>query len=366
MKLLSFEAINFRNIAHCTFTPHEVFSFIHGNNGQGKTNLMEALHLLFTLRPIRTGNDIRPLLMQGAEYFSLRAQVDDLEGSHELFFSFSRSGAKKLILDGVEATPREFLTFGPVMFFSPDQAALIVESPEVRRRAIDRSVFHVEPSFYELLAQFKGTLKRRNSILKMDNDPRLLASIDRSFAPLAFEVSRRRRQFIEALAPYFSAVWAVLKPSIFPMSISFFENLGNAQGEEELYTLLRNASNADFQRKTSLLGPQREDLHFLVEEKSSKFFVSHGERKIAALAFIIACIQLIREKSGRVPLFLLDDLAAELDTKTRELVLSYLDHINLQIVMTGIFFPWETNKEGRFLTINEGVLSLNESGTRQK
>jgi len=369
MRLLSFDVLNFRNITSCTLAPHPLFSFIRGDNGQGKTNLMEALHLIFTMRPIRTGNDLRPLVKKGEEYFSLRAQIAEDGGSshgpsqrtRELFFSFAKNGQKKIMMDRSEVAARDFLSTGALHFFSPDQASLLVESPEVRRRALDRSVFHVERSYFDTLAQFKGVLKRRNTILKMERDAKLLASLDRTFAPLSFSVSESRRRFLEALSPHFTQVWSELKPRVAPMSISFAQNLGGAKSEEAFLQCLLGSAESDFQRGTSLLGPQREDIRFLIGERSSKHFVSHGERKVAALSFVLASIKLVRKISGKDPILIIDDLAAELDRETKDRVLAYLDGLDLQIVMTGISFPWDTEKEGGFFSICEGNLAENGS-----
>ena len=356
MKLVDFEVHNFRNIRHLSLRPHPDFTFISGDNGQGKTNLMEAIYVLFNLRPIRSGKDFRPLVQKEQTFFSLGANVAMEHGTQHLFLSFTK-GKKKLLVQKNSVSTKEFLSYGPLNFFSPDEATLLVESPEVRRRALDRSIFHLSPDYFDVLKRFKATLKRRNSVLKMERDKALLSSIDYIFAPLAHEVSQRRSRFIADLRPWYEATWRALKPSLPMLNLGFHSPSTDACTVEEYGALLQERMNQDFLHGTTSIGPQREDITFTIDGHSSKHFISHGERKIAALAFTLSIISMQLHALESIPILLIDDLAAELDEVTKEFVQQYLSKLRAQLIMTGISYPFNVRMEGAFFSIEAGNLN---------
>jgi DNA replication and repair protein RecF len=335
MIILNVEIKNFRNINNIDWIPDKFHSFINGKNGEGKTNLLESLYVLFNLRPLRSGNDFKPLLKKGEEFFSIKAIIKNGKKEFELFFSWS-NGEKRLLIDREKVKPKEFLKNNPVLFFSPDQASFLVESPEVRRRVLDKFIFTMDPSYFDLLSSYKGLLKRRNRVLKYQKDSLLLSSLDTIFAPLAFEVSQKRELMTKKLEPLFVEHWRNLKPENFELSIDYKKNMGEANSKEEFNNILKKREDSDFTTRSTYLGPHREDLIFTMDGAPSKHFISHGERKIASLAFILAFAEMYLQETNKKPLFLIDDISSELDNDTLKRVMNIIYKKKTQVIIAGV------------------------------
>jgi DNA replication and repair protein RecF len=325
---------NFRNIEEIYWEPNKKNSIILGDNGEGKTNLLEAIYLLFTLRPLRTGKDYRPLLKKKENYFSIKANIVLNDKTDEIFISYS-NGKKKLIINKKEVKPKEFLQNHTILFFSPDQSTLLVESPEMRRRLVDRFIFALSPEYYDSLKKFKSILKKRNALLKQTTDKKLIYSLDYSLAPFAFKVSKERREFINLIKPYFENEWKYLKPEVSNLTVGYNSGKKLYNSPESFLKKLHQKIDTDINRNITTFGPHREDISFTINDGIGlKNYLSHGERKAAALAFNLGFAKLLRKKINFHPLFLLDDLSSELDNKTYTRVIENLMDLDSQIIIT--------------------------------
>ena len=235
---------------------------------------------------------------------------------------------------GQEVLNRQFLEHPPVLFFSPDNASLLVESPQMRRSLIDRLVFSMDSQYYELLQKYQYLLKQRNATLKLHRDDGLLQVLDRQLVPLAMDISTRRSSLIEQMQDIFSRQWEELKPDTFPMEVRYSVQLPETW--EERLEQYRERSSMDWQQQTTTLGPHREDILFKAGGRAPRSVLSHGERKSAAFAFNLAFATLYQKEWGTAPLLLVDDLAAELDTATLERSLHRLVHWPGQIILTAL------------------------------
>lgn len=335
MRILLLSLISFRNITRMKWELGAGRNIIVGDNGQGKTNLLEAIHTVFNLRSMRTSNDFKPLIHRGSQFFNIRCLLEEDDGKKADILLAYDGSRRKLTVDRNAVSPRDFMRNHPLVFFSPDQASLLADSPEMRRRLTDRFIFSLYPEYYDLLNEFKLTMRKRNAILKTGGDLKLVNAIDASFAPLAYRVSRLRREFINKLAPHFRSQWIKIKPELEVLDISY-GGQGDVSNSHQMADLL--LANLETDRRTGRtgVGPNVEDILFRFGNELSRHYLSHGERKIASFCFNLAFAELCRTKENIKPVMLIDDISSELDSVTLSKTVRSVYEMDFQTIITTI------------------------------
>lgn len=334
MKILNLGLVSFRNITRMKWEPGSGRNLIVGDNGQGKTNLLEAIYTVFNLRSMRTSNDFKPLINRTSQFFNIRCLVEEDDGRKTDIHLAYDGSRRKLTVDRSTVSPRDFLRNHLLVFFSPDQASLLADSPEMRRRLTDRFIFSLYPEYYDLLNEFKLTMRKRNAILKIGGELKLVSAIDASFAPLAYRVSRLRREFINRLAPHFRSQWIRIKPELEVLDVSYGGS--EVSSSRQMAELLM--SNIENDRRTGRtgVGPNVEDVLFRFGNDLSRHYLSHGERKIASFCFNLAFAELCRTKENINPVLLIDDISSELDSVTLSKTVKSIYEMDFQTIITTI------------------------------
>ncbi|MGM0595812.1 MAG: DNA replication/repair protein RecF [Myxococcota bacterium] len=332
MVIKDLKITSFRNIKRLEWQPVPGINVISGNNGEGKTNLLETLYVLLNLKPLRMGKSFKPLINNEENSFSIRAQLIEGKNRYEKILGY-KDGEKRLQIDKQIVKAKEFIQKSYCIFFSPDEAGMVVDSPGVRRKLMDRFIFSIESNYYEKLILYKRLLKRRNLLLKDNYDKRLIKALDKKFIPLAYEITQKRNKFIEKLSPLFSKVWKKLKPGNIELSLNYDKTLDISDNNAG-YIFYREKYEKESRMGRTNYGPHRDDFIFYADNISSKHFLSHGERKIAAFSFNFAFLDFFIKKVKRLPLIMLDDIAAELDKETLQRVFKLLNNYDSQKFIT--------------------------------
>ena len=320
-----------RNLVAATIEPGERFNVFAGNNGQGKTNLLEALYAVCTLRSFRSPR-LRELITIGQEQAYMAARVDreGLERRYELTLG-ARSRVVRLDGNSVRPISRYFGEFN-VVLFAPEDLLVARGSPGDRRRFLDRAVFTREPAFLATAQDYEKVLKNRNALLKDERSSwahreELLAVYDKQLAELGSRRLQARLDYLDDLRPLFVDAFEAITHSGLKIGFSY-QPSGELQAlenlEEQLLAALSSSRAADLARGTTSVGPHRDVLEFQVEGNPAPSFASQGQLRAMILAWKTAEMQLLARHHSDPPVLLLDDVSSELDPERNEYLFEFL------------------------------------------
>ncbi|WP_213995317.1 DNA replication/repair protein RecF [Arsukibacterium sp.] len=337
MALLSLQVSQFRNMAALAVAVHPEFNLIYGENGSGKTSLLEAIYYLAHGRSFRSRVHQR-LIKDDAPHFTLHAKVSNNQQSYSLGLQRSRTAELLLRLNGANVQRlAEFASLLPVQLLTPDSFRLFFGGPKERRQFFDMGVFHVEPDFFPVWLQFSRVLKQRNSLLKQRRryDDQF-AYWDQQFANLAWQLQGQRQLYIDRLTEAYQLLVAdneLLADITMQLQSGWPERINS---EQALLELLQQNFEQDCRQGFSQYGPQKADLKLKKAQLTVEEVLSRGQLKVLLFALKIAQNNVISNSGSKQPLLLIDDLASELDASSTQLVFEYLTQINSQVFITAI------------------------------
>ncbi|MCW2870088.1 DNA replication/repair protein RecF [Actinacidiphila oryziradicis] len=308
-----------------------------GPNGQGKTNLVEAVGYLATLGSHRVAADA-PLVRMGADRAIVRAAVVQGERQQlvELEINPGRSNRARINRSS-QVRPRDVLGIVRSVLFAPEDLALVKGDPGERRRFLDELITARAPRLAAVRSDYERVLKQRNTLLKSAAMARrhggaagggsalgTLDIWDQHLARAGAELLAQRLDLVQALQPLADKAYEQLAPGGGPVALeyrgSIGERLDGASGREELCGLfleaLAESRKQEIERGVTLVGPHRDDLVLKLGQLPAKGYASHGESWSYALALRLASYELLRA-DGAEPVLVLDDVFAELDERRR-------------------------------------------------
>jgi DNA replication and repair protein RecF len=306
-----------------------------GDNGQGKTNLLEAMYYLSLLRSNRGARD-SDIVRFDASGFFVEAAVCGPE-PHELAVGFERAGKRKKVRK--DGAPLERLSDGlgvvPIVMFSPADVELVAGAPAARRRFLDIMLAFTSRPYLRSLQSYRGALERRNAALReLQRHPtRKTASIEVWEQPLAEHgaaLVRTRRAWVTRVRPGFSERCASVGERL-RVEIAYASSVdANAESVELAITnALAARRSADIRHGLTMVGPHRDDLVLQLGGRDLRAFGSAGQQRTAAIALRTIEAETLRDARGATPVFLLDDPFAELDVRRATRVLALLREIGL-------------------------------------
>ncbi len=334
MHLQRLRAEGFRNLEDINFKPHPSCNIIVGANGSGKTSLLEAIHVLSLGRSFRT-RELQPVINHQKTRLVCYAEVAEKDKLFPL--GVEKRAAEALILQargetGVKLT--DFIANMPVQIITPDSFDLLTTGPEIRRRFIDLGVFHVEHSFVGLSMRFKKGLKQRNAALKQQASPQVIRALDEGFVFSAEAISTMRQHYLSEYIPIFYDILAIFLPNL---CIQYEYVSGWAQNSEGGYAeALKKTLEQDYRYRSTSVGPHRADLKFSVAGFPAQHILSRGQQKLFVSALILAQSVYLSQQTAAKSIFLIDDLASELDKYNLSLILNWLLEREHQVFITSV------------------------------
>jgi DNA replication and repair protein RecF len=329
-----------RNLRPVRLEPRERFNIFVGDNGQGKTNLLEAIFVVAALRSFRTSR-LSDLIAFGRGEAKLGARVvkDELTRVYEVELA---PGSRKVRLDGKAARPlaRYFGAFN-VVVFTPEDLALPRGAPGDRRKFLDRGVFNLEPAYLGTATDYDKVLRTRNSVLRQAAQgalggrqvDELLAVYDAQLAGLAVEIIAARARFIAALGPELAEAFAALTRTGLAARASYASKLaGEPAGAIEAQ--LRAGRARDLAAQSTQLGPHRDDVLLELDGREAGSFASQGQLRAIMLAWKTAELRVLGRVHGDLPILLLDDVSSELDPSRNEYLFEHLAKLAGQCFIT--------------------------------
>lgn len=343
MKLEHISVDGVRNLGHIELTPHARLTVLIGDNGQGKTNLLECIHLASALRPLRAVEKASELVMFGRERGVIKARFE-LDGPLPIEVLVEPKGRKATVA-GKSVRDVGALSWRiGVVSFLPEDSAMIRGGPEQRRRGLDRFAYSILPGFAEVARRFEEALERRNRVLKAPVvDVDLLESYDAPFAQAAAALTHARAAAVARWAPAFRSEARAIGGDALDAEMRYAPDIDGTAGLDEpalierLLEELGAARGHELKRRSTAKGPHHDDVVLWKaygSKEKARFLASQGEARALVLAMKIATVRLSTEARGTGPLLLLDDVAGELDPEKGARLFRAVDDTGAQVFVT--------------------------------
>lgn len=379
MRVTHLSLSNFRNYVSAEVPFVRGLNLIVGKNGQGKTNLAEAISYFSSLSSHRVSVD-SALIRSGAEsaIVRMRVGVDEREVLLEVQLNAHQRNRAQVNKHAVK--PRELTRWFSSVLFAPEDLLLVRGEPAVRRRFLDESLIARQPSFAATIAEYDRVVRQRSALLKaarVSGKSKVVSSFDfwdEQLVDLGSSIMLARRKFVTALqGPLQLAYQQIVNqdhsPAISPIESVSTKDLSADVSRETFESAFRSALQdvraREIERGMTLLGPHRDDALFELNHLPVKGFASHGETWSYVLGLRLAVAQLLRdESSAGDPVILLDDVFAELDVQRRNALMNAVSSFE-QVIVTAAVEADVPQGEWHHIWVNHGEASASEAKTPQ-
>jgi len=328
--LKSVEVLNFRNLADSVKLSNGLNIFV-GDNGQGKTNWLEAIYLLAATRSFRTAR-LQEAVRFGETLGLVRGSVrESPEITRDLQVTIEGS-TKQLSVNGKKEPASRYLNQLNAVVFNAETLEIVRGQPEARRSFLDDGIVSIHPPFIQTFSDYNRVIRQKNSLLQQARDKELsfeqisetLAPWNEQLVPLASRIYRGRLRFVERLNEVL-AKHLFGNEDVTVRYVSSLEGRGDLANYEALIDeRLRMRVQAELVAGHSLIGTHRDDLEILLDGHDLRRFGSAGQQRSALLLLLLANIEVFRSTRSEYPLFLMDDIDAELDYGRIGQLLEYL------------------------------------------
>ncbi len=342
MRLLSVDYNNFRNLKGQSLVLSPGTTVAVGANGQGKTNLLEGIFVLATLKALRARR-LSELICFGEERGHVGGRLLVGGAERHIEVQITATGRTALV-DGKRAASLETYFGGvSVVAFTPDDLMVVKGSPDERRTLLDRAVFNRFPAYLDESREYARALKARNRLLKDRAAPALLRAWDETLARVGARLWVRRRALLKELVPRateaFSRVGRTEFPGSFVYAPAVVEAAEVLEGTEEALRAKFEATldarlQRDMDKGFTSVGPHADDLLLSIGEHPARAFASQGQARALVIAWKMAEIENLHAQTGVMPMLLLDDVSSELDQERNAFLMQYLRNLGAQVFLT--------------------------------
>jgi DNA replication and repair protein RecF len=323
----------FRNLRQFELSPGPRFNVLSGDNGQGKSNLLEAVEYLGSLGSFR-GGKAEDLIHESAQQSELWALSGGDGPAHELRVSLSRAGRRDVRLDGKR--PRSKVSYSralPTVLFHPGELNLSAGGADGRRAFLDHLLARLDDTYGASLAAYTRALASRNRLLKADSPNRRgITSYDELLAASGAVIGQSRDALVSALAPRAANLFQEISGAGPELTIRYEPRV--TPDVESLRAALRGALEKDLLRGFTADGPHADDLGFRLSENKARRYASQGQHRAIVLALKLAERQELEARTGQTPLLLLDDVSSELDSTKSRRFFALLSRLGGQVFLT--------------------------------
>ncbi len=351
---------NFRNYSHAEVTFSPFINLIQGENGQGKTNLLEAVHFLSTGRSFRASS-LSDLISFGEHFFYLEAEFYKDGITQSLKIYYDENARKVQYNETAHPTLTSLLGILPSTLLSPDDLSLVSGNPSERRRFLDIHIAQTDPLYVHHLARYFKAMKQRNHLLRSKSES-AIGAWEQTMAASASYLVLKRRQAIAALKLPTAEWMRILSRGKDAIDIHYQSSLPIPQNEQELVAHFQKMWQRNRPRDMLLgstqLGPHRDDLCIHLTDKPAKTFSSEGQKRSCISALRFAEWGQMAHAAGAPPLLGIDDFGIQLDKERQIQLKAHLPKFN-QVFLTSPLAMQNDFLEGaspHILTIENGLI----------
>ncbi len=347
---------NFRNYNYLNLVLHPGINVFVGDNAQGKTNILEAIYLCATARSHRTNKE-KEVIAWDAQEAHIRLQIQKKNIEDQIDFHLDKRG-KGVAINRIPINRLgDLLGVLNVVMFSPEDLQMIKRSPGERRRFIDIELCQIDRIYYHVLQQYHKVLKQRNNLLKnferTSDAQNLLEVWDMQIIEYGTNVINKRVEFIKELEKLAQEIHFNISGDKEKLEILYDPSVTT---KDYAAKLSANHKGDIFRRSTSI-GPHRDDLIFLINDMNVRTYGSQGQQRTVVLSIKLAQLKMIEKILGEQPVLLLDDVLSELDYHRQQFLFAHTQDIQTLITCTGIEESvWNSQNIGKLFKVSKGTI----------
>jgi DNA replication and repair protein RecF len=359
----SLDLVNFRNIKKATLAFSGTFNVIRGRNAQGKTNLLEAIHLFSLGRSFRTRRREEMVRFDEEYLFARLGCKSDAGVSFRIDIGLERGGRMSVSVNGKKlAALSEIIGIMPTVIFTPEDVALATGPPSERRTFVDYTASQISPSFLQNLKEYRRVLVQRNAALKgameSGRPPEGIKAWDEMITESGAAIIEGRKEMLAEIESRSSRLINDIMTVTGSITMQYscsFEPSGAAT-KEDLSEALARTREQERRRGYTLVGPHYDDIRIFLDDRELKRYGSQGRKRLASIVLKLAQAWAIMERRAERPIVLLDDIFSELDDETAGRVNGLLSDRYQSFITTPRSEDFIDVEAARF-TVEEGVVT---------
>ena len=367
MKLNNLKLKNYRNCTELELDFNRTKTLIIGKNAQGKTNILESIYFLSTLKSLRTNNNTE-LIKFGENSFEISLSMLKSNTDVDLFYAYDNEKNKSIKVNGVKSRPKDFKQILKTVLFSTNDLLLLRGNPQDRRDWLDLAISQIYPAYDDRLSKYDKIRVQKNNFLKealktgVFNET-LLDVYNEQLVITGSNIIYLRKKFLKEIEKIAKTKHLTISESedlTIEYDCSFLE-----KEDVEIDDVAKKFSASLIERKIeeqrrgqSCVGPHRDDIIFYINGKEAVKYASQGQQRTVVLALKLSELEIITEKTGDEPILLLDDVLAELDDVRQNYLLKSINGMTQTIITSvdTLFFEEEFLKDVEIYRIENGYL----------
>lgn len=358
MRLVSLKIENVRNLRPLNLEPSLGVNLIYGNNGTGKTSLLEAIYILSLGRSFRTHNTKR-VISNSSQFLSVFGLID--KGKNQIVpvgVEKNLSGDTRIRLAGDNAKIADAASLLPVTILNNDTFLLLTAGPKIRRQFLDWGLFHVKHNFIELWREQQQALKQRNAAIRTGRTKSEIKTWDEPLIKTTEAITAMRKEYLELFLPQFRSILESIL-EVDKLEMTFYQGWSR---DDSYQAILESHLNRDIELGYSYYGSHRADIQITRDKHPLCDMLSRGQQKLFVWAMKLAQGTILKELTNKNCIYLLDDLPSELDSQRRESIAAILKKLDAQIFVTALEtgqIDFLMDEKAKMFHVKHGVVSLN-------
>jgi len=332
VQIVNLKIFNFRNLQSTFIQPGTHFNIFLGNNGVGKTSILEAIYYFGFGRSFRTSQTLH-LIHKNSKQFLLHSELCIKNNITPIGVEYHSNTNRRIHFNGDNIkTISPIAELLPIQLISTENCRFFHEGPKLRRQFMNWGLFHMEPCFFSLWQRLFRILKQRNATLKSRLPYKELSIWNIELIKLSEKINELCKKYIDQLKPIFTRlIHSTL--NTYTLDLNYYPGW---DPKIDFETALNQSYSKDQILGYTSVGPHRADIKLVIENKAAKEILSQGEQKFVSYSLYLAQGQLLQSISSKNPIYLIDDLPSELDTDKCSHILSILTKTQAQIFITSI------------------------------
>lgn len=334
---------NFRNYEEQSVEFSPGINVIFGDNAQGKTNILEAVHMFSLGKSNRTHRDSE-LIRHGETSAKIELEFEGGGREFEAVVEIVRNKGKSIKVNDIPVRRNsELIGRFNVVYFGPEYLGMVKEGPGKRRRNLDVLISQLKPAYFSALSDLRKIVESKNAILKMQNpNATMLGIMNEKLINISAVLIKYRSRYIKEIGEIAAEIQKKISGDKETLTVRYVSCIGAADGLDEAEIKRRMAekieknSEREKTRMETLISPHRDDIIYEINGKEAKAYASQGQQKTIVLVEKLAEVELISREIGESPVLLLDDIMSELDKKRQAFILSNIKGMQIIITCTDI------------------------------
>jgi DNA replication and repair protein RecF len=331
--------LDFRNYGQLNIELNKSVNVLTGDNAQGKTNILESIYFCSIGKSHRTSKD-KELVKWGSDNAYIKLYVCRERLDKKIEVKILKEGKKAININSIKVNKiSELMGNLNVVMFSPEDLKIVKESAAFRRKFLDIELCKLSNKYYYNLVQYNKVLDERNIVIKKwdGKNEDIIEIYDRQLGSFGGYIIREREKYLRKLNEKAEYIHKDITNGMEEIKFKYITSVKNTDNaEKELFSLLSQNRNRDFEKRMTSQGPHREDFSIFINDIDTRSFGSQGQQRTSVLSIKFASLEIIKEIIGEYPVLLLDDVLSELDDNRQKYILNSIKNIQTIITSTGL------------------------------